>query len=132
MNHPVNLLILLLLCVPAASAAGSPRYATAILPTPVFNTADIRKIFGGSDGRTVVSDSCGQLRTLEFVALPGTPFRIDETIRQGKDIVYRVTTEDYPYPTRTGYFIDSRFVTTTEVKPPSRARRLPPRSARTS
>jgi hypothetical protein len=41
--------------------------------------------------------------------------------------VYRDTTEDYPYPTRSGYFIDSRFVRVTNAKPPARHRSLPPR-----
>ena len=125
----VSLLFALVLvaAVPAAFAAAPPPYATAVLPTPVFNTADISGIFGGPDGRTVVGDSCGQLRTLEFIALPGTPFRIEEATNDGRHTVYRVTTDDYPYPTKTGYFIDSRFVTTTAVKPPPRARHLPPR-----
>ena len=108
------------------SADHEERYAIAVLPTPVMNTPDIAGVFGGPDGKTLVIDTCGQIRALEFVALPQTPFRIEETIKRGNEIVYRVTTDDYPYPTTSGYFIDSRFVMTTPVEPPARPRVLPP------
>ena len=128
---PATLLIALMVALfPAAHCRAHdpvPLYAVALLPTPVLNTPDFAGVFGGPDGQTIQKDSCGLIRALEFIALPGTPFRIEAAIRKGAQVVYRVTTDDYPYPGKTGYFIDGRFVTTTPVKPPSRLRSLPPR-----
>ena len=118
--------VLLFSAATAFSAGSAPRYAVAVLPTPVLNTPDIAGVFGGTDGKSLRVDACGQIRALEFVALPGTPFRIEETIRRGNSIVYRVTTDDYPYPARTGYFVDGRFAKTVETAPPARTRDLPP------
>ncbi len=120
--------LLLFMTTPGFSADNAPRYAVAVLPTPVLNTPDFAGVFGGADGRTLRTDPCGQIRALEFVALPATPFRIEETIRRGNETVYRVTTDDYPYPSRSGYFIDSRFVKLTADQPPPRPRYLPPRA----
>jgi len=120
---------LLMVTTSGFSAEKGPHYAIAILPTPVFNTPDIAGVFGGLDGNALPTDKCGQLRAVEFIALPATPFRIEETIRKGTSVIYRITTDEYPYPTTSGYFIDSRFVTATAEKPPERPRILPPRSA---
>lgn len=43
-------------------------------------------------------------------------------------MVHRVTTDDYPYPTTTGYFVDARFVRLTDETPHPRARKLPSRN----
>ncbi len=119
--------IMLLFSVVSGSPAESATpYAVALFPTPVLNTPDFAGVFGESVLRT---DSCGQFRSLEFVALPGTAFRVVDTVRNGNEVVYRVTTDDYPYPSTTGYFIDSRFVTTTSEQPPARPRHLPPRAS---
>jgi len=107
-----------------ATADTIPAYALAILPAPVFHTPDITAIFGG---KTLRLDSCGQIRELEFIAYPGTVFRVEaSTVRNGS-VIYRVSTDEYPYPTDKGYFIDSRFVKTVVRKPAARLRRLPPR-----
>lgn len=111
----------------ATPAFAAQRYAVAVLPTPMFNTPDIAPIFGGHDGATLLTDNCGQLRQLEFIALPGTVFTITDTVPGGPAPVFRVDTADYPYPSTDGYFIDSRFVTVTEKRPPERARLLPSR-----
>ena len=120
----ICLFCLLALGDPATAAGG---YAVAILPTPVFNTADLRGVFGGASGTTLQLDRCGQLRALEFVALPGTPFTIEETLSGEGGTVYRVTTADYPYPNGNGYFVDSRFVRLAAEPTPARPRRLPGR-----
>jgi hypothetical protein len=67
------------------------------------------------------------MRELEFVAFPGTMFTIEETIANGPHQIFRVTSREYPYPTATGYFIDSRFVKTQRTAPPERPRELPTR-----
>ncbi|MBT1073769.1 peptidoglycan endopeptidase [Geobacter grbiciae] len=116
----------LMLTLAAARADDAQHYAVAELPAPVLNTPDFPRVFGGQDGRTVKTDRQGQIRELEFIALPGTAFTVRETLRRGKSVVHRVTTDDYPYPT-TGYFVDDRFVRLTDEAPPPRARKLPPR-----
>lgn len=97
----------------------------AIGPAPVLNTPDFRAVFGGNDGRTMDLDPCGQPRALEFIALPGTVFLIEDVIKNFPSPVYRVTTDDYPYPSKTGYYVDSRMVRTAESPTPQRIRTLP-------
>ena len=120
-------IISLLLAATCAAHPHTPRYAVSVFPTPVLNTSDFAAVFGGRDGKTLHLDRCGQIREMEFVALPGTPFHIEESLHHGNTDIYRVTTDDYPYPTTKGYFIDSRFVRTTDAPPSPRPRLLPPR-----
>jgi hypothetical protein len=114
---------LLCLAWPCFAGQPAPRYAVAQSPTPVLNTPEIAAVFG----KTLRTDSCGQLRAMEFVALPGTVFTIEAVVTKGTLTLYRVTSADYPYPRQSGYFIDSRFVRVTEKKPPERTRQLPPK-----
>jgi cell wall-associated NlpC family hydrolase len=120
-------LLLLLLSPPLSQAASTASYAVARLPTPVFSTPDIGGIFAANAEKALRLDRCNQMRELEFVALPGTVFTIEETLEKKLSRVYRVTTADYPYPTKKGYFIDSRFVDPVAIKPAERARTLPAR-----
>lgn len=129
MRLPLLLLLLAVLCCASAAAESSPPYAVATGPTPVLNTPDFPAVFGGKDGASLRLDRCRQMRELEFVALPGTLFRVEEVIPAAPAPIYRVTTADYPYPTTTGYFIDSRFVTPADQPPPPRPCRLPSRQA---
>ncbi len=119
--------IFVLLMPVAAQAGEAMRYAVAVLPAPVLNTPDFPGVFGGRDGKTIRTDRQGQIREMEFIALPGTAFTVHGTLRKGASVVHRVTTDDYPYPTTTGYFVDDRFVRVTNEVPPPRARKLPPR-----
>jgi len=122
------LFILVLSLIPATPslAVAIPHlYAVATFPAPVLNTPDFASVFGGRDGKTLRLDPSGLIREVEFVALPGTAFRIEESLKRGGQTIYRVTTDDYPYPTKSGYFIDSRFVRTTGTHPPPRDRLLP-------
>lgn len=102
-------------------------FAVARTETPVLNTPDFRAVFGGADGRTLRTDACGQLRAMEFVALPGTVFRIEEELKIGSRLIYRVTTAEYPYPSKTGYFVDAEFVRMQQEEPPPRKSLLPAR-----
>lgn len=119
---------LLFFCAPCFAASAS-RYAVAQLPTPVLNTPDFATVFGGRDGRTLQTDKCGLIRAMEYVALPGTVFTIDGAINRGALRIYKVTTADYPYTSKTGYYIDSRFVRLADRKPAERPRHLPSRQA---
>jgi cell wall-associated NlpC family hydrolase len=115
------------LVVAATCCAGpkTPAYAVARIPAPLLNTPEFAAVFGGSDGKSLRLDSSGLVREVEFVALPGTPFRIEESLIRGTRTIYRVTTDDYPYPAKTGYFIDSRFVSESKNLPPPRPKLLP-------
>ncbi len=122
----VIILALFLAVSPSRSSADAmPAYAEAVSHAPVLNTRDFRSVYGGKDGRSLATDSQGQIRALEFIALPGTSFRVEEVIDGSPAPVYRVTTDDYPYASSTGYFIDSRFVRTSRTPFPSRPKTLP-------
>jgi cell wall-associated NlpC family hydrolase len=122
-------LLLLATLASAQSPGERERYAVALSPIPVLNTPDFAAVFGGKDGMSLQTDSCGLVRAVEFVALPATVFHIEAALESNGQRIFRVTTADYPYPTATGYFIDSRFVATTATEPPSRHHRLPPHEA---
>jgi cell wall-associated NlpC family hydrolase len=119
------LLLLILVVAPVPAVAADVLFAVAVTPAPVLNRPDFRTVFGGEDGRTLLQDECGQLRALEFVALPGTVFTVEGEIAGSSGTVYRVTTSDYPYPSTNGYFVDARSVRLEKQRPPERARKLP-------
>jgi len=129
LNRPKDILftlfLFLALTAPFLVSAMPPLYALATLPTPVLNTPDFAAVFGGRDGKSLHLDPSGLVREVEFVALPGTVFRIEESLKRGGQTIYRVTTDEYPYPAKTGYFIDSRFVRTDDNPPPPRPKLLP-------
>ncbi len=128
----VAVLLAALVLLPVFSAADAsevcqPLYAVATSSAPVLNTPDFRSVFGGKDGKTLATDPCGQIRELEFIALPGTSFRIKAVLSGPESTVYSVVTDDYPYPAATGYYIDGRFVTVSANPSPPRSRILPDR-----
>ena len=127
----MNKIIALLLCFLCnhAIVAQAATYGLARSATPVLNFPAFRSVFGGADGKTLKTDRCGQLRELEFIALPGTVFSILEKLRNGAETVYRVETDDYPASAKGSLYVDSRFVEIREIKPPSRPRSLPSRAA---
>jgi cell wall-associated NlpC family hydrolase len=117
---------LLLVLALQVSAYGAERlFAVAATHTPVLNSPDFTSVFGGSDGKTLQTDNCGQLRSLEFVALPGTVFRIEEELLISGRKIFRVTTDEYPYPSKTGYFVDAGVLKVSGAKPPERRKILP-------
>jgi hypothetical protein len=120
-----TLLFFLAMAAPFLALAMPPLYAVATLPAPVLNTPDFASVFGGDDGKTLHLDHSGLIREVEFVAIPGTKFRIEESLKQGDRTIYRVTTDDYPYPTKSGYFLDSRFVRTSSNPLSPRPKLLP-------
>lgn len=124
-----QLLALLLTLVSTGTLHAGQRFAVAVTETPVLNRPDFATVFGGADGQTLLTDPCGQLRAVEFVALPGTVFTVEQQLSDRGRPVYRVTTADYPYPATSGYYIAARSVRLTAERPPERSRRLPPREA---
>ncbi|NVN90292.1 MAG: peptidoglycan endopeptidase [Desulfuromonadales bacterium] len=116
--------MLLSLCAQPAHAG---RYAVARSATPVMNAAAMNILFGGGDGRTLKTDRCGQVRELEFMALPGTVFRVLDEVRQGDTVVYRVKTDDYPTPAGGALYVDRRFMEMRSEQPAERLRSMPER-----
>ncbi len=123
---PALILISVSILSPAA-ATENPRFARAEIPTPVLNTADFHSVFGGANGRTLKRDFSGLIRAVEFIALPGTVFKIEDTYRIQGTLIYRVRTAEYP-PQKTGLYVDSRFVSVSHSPLPPRAKTLPLKS----
>jgi hypothetical protein len=98
------------------------RHATPVLSSPAFDT-----IFGGRDGRSLKTDRCGQVREMEFIALPGTVFKILGETKSPAATIYQVETDDYPSPTGKTLYVDSRFIDLHQEQPSPRVRKLPGR-----
>lgn len=124
MKNTVLTVLLFLVVTGNCFAGNAQRYGVARTATPVLNTPEFAEVFGGVRGGFPRLDACGNERALEFVALPGTVFRIEEEFARGLLTIFRVTSAEYPYPAKRGYFVDSRFVGITEKKPAERPRRL--------
>ncbi len=107
--------------------AKTVRYAIAEGCVPVTNNPDLTQLFGGSDGDRLSIDECGNMRALEFVALPGTVFTIEEELIERGVRVFRVNTAEYPYLTQGGYYVDARLVRTSDSRPPQPRKGLPSR-----
>ena len=102
-------------------------YGVARSATPVLNSPALSNIFGGVDGRSLKTDRCGQVRQLEFIALPGTVFRLLGKVPGSAATAYRVETDDYPAPDGVSLYVDSRFIELRDERPPARIRTLPTR-----
>ncbi|MGB4598948.1 MAG: NlpC/P60 family protein [Trichlorobacter sp.] len=94
------LLFLLIWLLPVAAFAAPPIYAVANQPLAVYNTAQ-----SAASGLPRKADNCGQVRELEFVALPGTPFLILNSIGQGQQTALEVTTSAYHPPSGVRLFV---------------------------
>ncbi|GFE59725.1 NlpC/P60 family protein [Geobacter sp. AOG2] len=106
---------------------GAAFYGVVRNAAPVLNTPAFGDIFGRADGRSLKTDQCGQVRQLEFIALPGTVFRLREKIPLSGTTVYRVETDDYPSPDNIPLYVDGRFIELRDEQPPARIRTLPAR-----
>lgn len=125
MMRPLPVILMVLLGW--SGIAGAAPYGVARSAAPVLNSPAFSRIFGGADGRSLKTDRCGQVREMEFIALPGTVFRVRETIPGTGATVYRVETDDYPAPAGISLYVDSRFIELRDEQPPARSRILPPR-----
>lgn len=119
---PVTLMLAVSVCSIPADAA---EYATARIATPVMNSPDMKAVFGGATGRNLKVDRCGQVRELEFIALPETRFTILKIHSTGRGDVYQVATDEYPVPPATRLYIDGRFLTPGPSDATPRRRTLP-------
>jgi len=119
------IIIVTISCWSGACCAAS--YGIARYPVPVLNTPDSGIVFGSADSSFPKADRCGQLRQLEFIALPGTVFTITGTVPGSSGISYRVESNDYPAPVGVSLYIDSRFVELRDERPQERITTLPGR-----
>lgn len=107
--------------------AEASEYGVARSPAPVLNTPDFKAVFGGSNGKELKVDRCGQVRELEFVALPGSVFTILKKLRVGTADIYQVKTDEYQPLPDVRLYIDGRFLALRGDAPPSRRKSLPSR-----
>ena len=120
-------MIIVLVCYAGIINVQAAEYGVALAPTPVLNSPDFKAVFVGANGRMLKVDRCGQVRELEFIALPGTVFTIMKKINSGSNAIYQVETDEYAVPPRVKLYIDSRFVRLSHIAPQSRKKSLPPR-----
>jgi hypothetical protein len=112
-----------------AITANAASYAVSRSATPVLSAPEFRSVFGGADGASLKTDRCGQVRALEFIALPGTVFTIRAQNTDGNNTLFRVETNEYPMPKDSALYVDSRFVEPREEMPLSRMPALPSQAA---
>lgn len=124
MKRIVILIGLLSACIIPAEAS---EYGVALIPAPVLNSPDFKTVFGGASGMDLKVDRCGQVRELEFIALPGSVFTILKKQSFGAADIYQVETDEYAAPPNVRLFIDGRFLKLRHTAPQPRRRSLPPR-----
>lgn len=105
----IALLIILLGCA-GLVPSGAAEYGVARSLSPVLNTPGFKAVFGGTGGQELKSDHCGQVRALEFIALPGTVFTILRKQRSGTAEIYEVETDDYLASPNVRLYVDGRFL----------------------
>jgi hypothetical protein len=116
-----------LACFGALLMGHAAEYGVARVATPVLNTPDFTSVFGGKGGGVLKADRCGQVRELEYIALPGTVFTLLKNRSSEFSDVYQVTTEEYPAPPGVRLYVDGRFLQVNQAEPLQRRRSLPSR-----
>lgn len=106
-----TVLCLLCLAAPVLAADQEFRYAVARQPAPVYHNA-----ISARPETKPSPDKCGQVRELEFIALPGTSFKI---LRQFRD-VFEVTTSAYKTPEGVRLFVSASHLEPRVVEAPQR------------
>lgn len=107
--------------------AEASEYAVARTSTPVLNSPDFKAVFGGTGGVDLKTDRCGQVRELEFIALPGSVFKVLKKQRSGAADIYQVETDEYPAPPNVRLYVDGRFIALERTAPAPRRPVLPRR-----
>jgi len=126
LNFAVSLRILWAFSEPAIPKEEPASFwVVAEYPTPLTNSPDFRGIFGGKDGNTVRLDKSGLIREMETILFPGSALEVHGIYSFPECQIFRVTTSEYPFPSKNGYFVDSRFVKKVDGKPPPRKKFLP-------
>lgn len=124
----IRLVIFIILFVSALIIPSeAAEYGVALKSAPVLNTPDFKSVFGGANGHTLKVDRCGQVRELEYIALPGTLFTILKKQRSGTADIYQVETAEYTAPLNVRLYVDGRFIRLERAAPTPRRAVLPQR-----
>ncbi len=126
------LFFIIIIFFPRFLAADAAEYGVAQNATPVLSTPDFKAVFGGAGGAALKTDRCGQVRELEYIALPGTVFTILKKLSSVSGTIYQVETDEYSAPANTRLYVDSRFLRTGRTAAAQRQTVLPSRAAVTS
>ncbi len=111
---------IILICFAAVStlqnvlADDLPRFAVATVPTPVYATPH-----AASPGQMPTPDSCGQVRQLEFIALPGAVFKIVSSASE-TPLVLQVSTSDYLPRSGVKLYVAKPLLKLQHTEPPNR------------
>jgi len=108
-------------------SAEAAEYGVVLTSAPVLNTPDFKAVFGGASGQSLKTDSCGQVRELEYIALPGSVVTIVKKQRYGQADIYQIKTEEYVAPPNIKLYVDGRFIRLERTLPEPRRPLLPPR-----
>ena len=118
--HCLTILVSICILWPLSLAtAESPRFAIATKPTPVFNSPQ-----SAGPQAQQRKDHCGQIRQLEFIALPGTAFEV-VAVPASSPGVLQVRTNDYQAPPGTRLYVAAELLTPQPDTPPERKPQLP-------
>ena len=124
----VRIAIIIVLCGTLFVTAGeAAEYALARSATPVLNNPDFAAVFGGTNGQELKTDRCGQVRELEYIAMPGTAFTIIKKLIFGLATIFQVETDEYKASPNVRLYVDGRFVELKQIPPEPRRPLLPPR-----
>lgn len=94
------------------------KYAVSIYDTPVLNSPEFEKIYGGRDGKSLAFSKNGLVKELEYVAFTGSVFEIIDEYHVDDHSIYKVLSDKYDIVLNgTELFIDSRFVKRVAEKP---------------
>jgi hypothetical protein len=77
-----------------------------VTPAPVLNIPEFDVAFGGPNGCEIPRNPFGHSRHLEFIALPGQIFTIEEIFSRHHHLIYRVSSPNYSV---SDLFLDSLF-----------------------
>jgi hypothetical protein len=119
MNQACMVLILVLVCCCNSQAGELLHFAVARQPVPVFNSAQSAR-----PDAVQKKDRCGQVRELEFIALPGTVFRL-VAVATASPQVLQVTTDDYLPPVGTSLYVHAELLEQRLLEPAPRKPQLP-------
>lgn len=114
------LILIVAIFVSGLLPVDAAEYGVAQISTPVLNTPGFQAVFGGGTGRDLKTDRCGQVRELEYIALPGTVFTVLKKQQSGSATIYQVTTDEYTAPPNVRLYVDSRFIRLEQASVPRR------------